>query len=262
MKARISVLLITNNNEETIGKTIESVKEFDEIVVIDSFSTDKTLEKIQNLKSQITNKSKIKIYKKYFDDIGKQRNYGLKFCSTDWVLILDSDEIVSEKLAKEIKSVIRNQRSPNSAYKIPYQNYFLGRQVNHGGENYKMVRLFKKDALEIKPSILHNKLIVKQGKTGKLRGKIIHHSYRSLWQVLVKFTDYSFRMAKIKVSHRERPTLKKIFLYPIHMFWARFVEDKGYKDGLFRLPLDIGFAYMEFLTYLLLFIMSLRRVKR
>jgi glycosyltransferase involved in cell wall biosynthesis len=262
MKARLSALIITKNSEETIRKTLESVKEFDEIIIVDSLSKDETIaiiQKFKNYSKSINWQAKISIYQNEFgNDIGKQRKYGLKYCSGDWILILDSDEIVSEKLVKEIKSVIRNPKLTKSAYEIPYQNYFLDQQVNHGGENYKMVRLFKKSALEIHSSILHNRLFVKEGKIGKLKRKIFHHSYRSYWQVFVKFTDYSFRMAKIKQSHREKSTFKKIFLYPIHMFWARYVEDKGYKDGFFRIPLDLGFAYMEFLTYMILFFYNLR----
>ena len=69
-----------------------------------------------------------------------------------------------------------------------------------------------------------------------------------------KFTDYSVREAKQKIDRGEKPSLRKIFFYPLHMFWARFIEDKGYKDGLFRIPLDFGFAYMEMMTYVLLWI--------
>lgn len=254
MKIKISVLIITKNNQETIEKTIKSVKDFDEIVIIDSISRDKTIEIIK--KSKIKNK---KIYRKDFGlDIGRQREYGLRYVKNSWVLILDSDEIVSEKLFKEIRLKIQNQKSKITAYEIPYQNYFLNRKVNYGGEDYKMIRLFKTDALKIESSILHNKLLVKYGKIGKLKEKIIHHSYRSLWQVYSKFTDYSFRMAEIKKKNQEKSSFKKIFLYPIHMFWSRFIKDKGYKDGFFRIPLDLGFAYMEFLTYLILFFKNLR----
>ena len=74
-----------------------------------------------------------------------------------------------------------------------------------------------------------------------------------------KFTDYALREAKIKKEKGERTSLRKIFFHPAHMFWARFVEDEGYKDGLFRIPLDLGFAYMEFLTYITLPFISLKK---
>ncbi|PIZ67364.1 hypothetical protein COY12_02075 [Candidatus Roizmanbacteria bacterium CG_4_10_14_0_2_um_filter_33_96] len=63
-------------------------------------------------------------------------------------------------------------------------------------------------------------------------------------------------MAKEKYLSGEKSSFKKVFIYPIHMFWARFITDKGYEDGLFRIPLDLGFAYMEFVTYFMLAIMS------
>lgn len=255
MKARISVLIITRNSRETIIKTVKSILWADEVVIADSNSTDKTRELVNKV---LKDHKAYKIIKKEFgNDIGKQRLYGLKYVTGRWVLVLDSDEIVSKKLKKEILKRVKDDKSEYSAYEIRYQNYFLGRQVNYGGENYKMVRLFRKSALIIKPSILHNKLFVTKGKTGKLKGKIFHHSYRSIEQVFSKFTDYSFRMAKIKVNSGERSSLRKIFFYPLHMFWARFVEDKGYKDGFFRIPLDLGFAYMEFLTYFILFWQSI-----
>ena len=105
--------------------------------------------------------------------------YGMKYVTGDWVLILDSDEVVSEKLKKEIKKVSRQARKSNLvAYEIPFQNHFLGRPVKYGGENYKMLRLFRKEALEIKPLELHNYFVIKRGETGKLKGKIFHYSYR------------------------------------------------------------------------------------
>ncbi|MBI5127738.1 glycosyltransferase family 2 protein [Candidatus Roizmanbacteria bacterium] len=255
MKSSLSVLIITKNNEETIGGTLQSVMDFDEIVVVDSNSSDKTINIIQKskVKSQKYN-SKVKIYQKEFEDIGRQRAYGLKNVTEEWVLILDSDEIVSQKLKEEMLKRIHDDKNRFSAYEIPFQNYFLGRQLNYGGENYKMVRLFKKNAIEIKPSMVHNKMIVKSGKIGKLKSKIHHHSYRSIVQFYRKFTDYAIRTAQVKLEAGEKSSLKKIFLYPPHMFWARFIKDQGYKDGMFRIPLDFGFAYMEFLTYFLLFI--------
>ncbi len=249
MKASLSVLVISKNNEDTIKNTLESVKNLGEIIVVDSNSKDKTLEIVHKvLESKV-----YKVLVKEFDDIGKQRSYGLKHLSGDWVLILDSDEVVSDKLKKEILKLVQDDKQEFAAYEIPYQNYFLGKPLNYGGENYKMVRLFQRDSLEIKPSIVHNKLFVKKGRIGKLKCKILHYSYRSFGQVYRKFTDYAVKIAKIKASKKEKSSLKKIFLYPVHMFWARFIKDGGYKDGLFRIPLDLGFVYMEFLTYLLLF---------
>ncbi len=255
MKVYLSLLMITKNGEKTIEKTLYSVKNLvDEIVIVDNYSSDKTITIAKEYQS------KVFFYKG--KDLGKQAKLGLNKCQGEWILVLDSDEYLSSKLKREIKKILDVRYSMLQKYTgfyIPFQNYFLGRPVMYGGENYKMLRLFKKDSVDIKPAIVHHKYFIKKGKIGYLKAKIIHHSYRSLPQMIEKFTEYARREAKQKLKRGEKSSLKKIFFYPLHMFWARFIEDKGYKDGLFRIPLDLGFAYMEFLTYFFLFIFKLKR---
>ena len=252
MKSTVSVLIITKNSQDTISDTLNSVIDFaNDIVIVDSNSKDQTLKIVNKICKE---KKVCKILVKEFDDIGKQRAYGLIDCKGDWVLVLDSDEVVSTKLKNEIKQVLSATTFKNvTAYIIPFQNHYMGTALNHGGENYKMVRFFKKGFFEIKPSRVHNYFKIKSGVTSKFMGKIYHYSYRSISQMFRKFQDYARLEAQIKFERGERSGFRKLFLYPPHMFFARFIKDNGYKDGLFRLPLDIGFAYMEFLTYFLLF---------
>lgn len=249
MSAKLSVLMITKNAAETLEKSLASIKKIaDEIIIVDSKSTDRTIEIAKNYLA--------KVYIKEFTDIGKQRIFGLSKATGKWILILDGDEIVSEKLMNEIKSKIENKRIKINSYYISYQNFFLNKPLQFGGEDYKMLRLFRRIKLSIKPSLVHNKIEVKDKQIGYLKGKIFHHSYRSIYQTFAKFTDYGIRMGKEKYLAGEKSSFKKVFIYPIHMFWARFVQDKGYEDGIFRIPLDLGFAYMEFVTYITLFFMS------
>ena len=244
---KLSLLMITKNAEELLEKSLVSCRGLvDEIIAVDNFSKDQTRE--------ILKKFGAKIYKHQEEDLGKQRAYGLKKVSNEWVLVLDSDEIISEKLKEEIVSLLHGFTDLKNGYLIPFQNHFLGKPINYGGENYKMLRLFRKNSVEIKPSYVHEGFQLKSGKPGLLQNKIYHFSYRSIPQMFSKFTDYSVREAKQKIDRGEKPSLRKIFFYPLHMFWARFIEDKGYKDGLFRIPLDFGFAYMEMMTYVLLWI--------
>jgi len=245
MSAKLSVLMITKNSAETLEKSLASIKKIaDEIIIVDSNSTDRTVEIAKNYLA--------KVYVKEFSDIGKQRIYGFKKATGKWVLILDCDEIVSERLMKEIQSKIENTRITINSYYIPYQNFFLNMPLQYGGENYKMMRLFRRTKINIEPSLVHNKIEVKDKKIGYLKGKIFHHSYRSFSQIYKKFTDYGVRMAKEKYFNGEKSSFRKIFLYPIHMFYSRFIKDEGYLDGLFRIPLDLGFAYMELVTYITL----------
>lgn len=267
MKLQLSLLVISKNSEGLIGRCLESVAGLaDEIVVIDDFSTDRT--------KDIARKYGAKVYLHHEEDFGKQKAYGLKKTKAEWVLVLDSDEEISAELKKEIKQLINpnfkaqssNQISPKGGstfgrrnpkikyggFYIPYQNHFLGRRLKYGGENYKKLVLFRRNSVAIKPALVHEKFELTKGRAGFLKNSIDHFSYRSLPQMYKKFTDYAFREARQKIKKQEKTSLKKIIMYPAHMFWARFIKDKGYKDGMFRLPLDLGFAYMEFLTYLIM----------
>lgn len=255
MNIKISLLTATKNNEKTLFNTLKSVKNFvDEMVVIDNLSTDNTLKIAKKFKAKVV------VYKG--KNLGEQYQKGLKKAKNQWILVLDSDEVLSSDLKKEILKLIKKEKlNKYDGYLIPFQNHFLGKPINYGGEDYKMLRLFKKNKIYITPEKIHQKYILKSKKLGVLKGKIIHYSYRSLWQTYKKFTYYAIEEAKQKAKKGEKSSLKKIFLYPIHMFYARFIKDKGYKDGFFRIPLDLGFAYMEFFTYFLLLIYNLKNAK-
>lgn len=241
--------MTTKNNEDIVGNSLDSVKEIvDEIIIIDDYSSDKTRKIAKNFRA--------KIYLRHLDSLSQQKKWGIKKAKNKWVLLLDSDEVLSVKLKNEIKKIFEKKKINFSAFFIPYQNHFLGKPVTHGGENYQMIRLFKKKDAFIKNLLLHEKVEIKKGKLGRLVNRINHYSYRSLWQMFKKFTWYGVLEAKQKYQNNEKSSLKKIFLYPVHMFYARFIEDKGYKDGFWRIPLDLGFAYMEFMTYFLLAIMG------
>jgi len=241
-KNNLSVLILSKNNEDVLENCLKSTEKLNcDIIIIDSHSTDNTL--------TIAKSYTKKIYDYKGLNLGKKRKFAINKVRSEWILFLDADERLSNKLIIEINTTISEYSKYNSFF-IPFANHYLGKRVRHGGENYKMIRLLKKSDTLIKPSLVHEEIYSKTKKTGVLNGKIFHYSYRSINQLYSKFTDYAFRDAKQKAQNKEKTSLKKIFLYPLHMFWSRFIKDKGYKDGLFRIPLDLGFAYMEFLTYI------------
>lgn len=242
LKNKLSILIITKNNGDVLEVALKSVKSLKaEIIIVDSNSRDKTV--------KIAKKYTSKIF--YFSDknISKKRNFALTKATGDWILILDADEQVSSKLLAEIKQILKSTSKFDSYY-INFNNHLFGKRLKYGGENYKMQRLIKRKFAYITTDLVHEKYLTRSNKIGLLNGQINHFSYRSIFQMYSKFTRYALNDAKQKAQSRKKTSLKKIFIYPMHMFWARFIEDKGYKDGLIRLPLDLGFAYMEFITYL------------
>lgn len=243
---KISGIMITKNCSTFVNKSLKSLTGLtDEIILVDDFSTDNTL--------RIARKYQATIFKHKLRGHGLQKRYAVSKTRNTWVLCLDSDEILSSSLKKEIRETLKT-KSYYSGFYIPYQNYFLNRKVCFGGENYQKLILFNKNKARISKDPIHDKVIVEKGKIGFLKNKINHYSYQSLLQVFRKFTKYALSDYYVKAKKKESSSLKKVVLYPIHMFYSRFVKDKGYLDGLFRIPLDLGFAYMEFLTYLLLLV--------
>jgi len=182
------------------------------------------------------------------NNIGKRKHELEKSVNGEWILLIDSDEVLSRELTKEIRETITNNPENIHGYEIPYQNYVFGKPVYFGGERYSKTRLFRRKYGTVTPEAVHEEVVV-TGKIGKLKNPIHHYSYRSLPQVLSKFTRYAWQMAIKKHKSAEHVTLRKLFMYGPHMFWARYIKDQGWRDGWQGTVLAACFAYMESLMY-------------
>ncbi|MBI4065411.1 glycosyltransferase family 2 protein [Candidatus Gottesmanbacteria bacterium] len=258
--------MLTSDSGEVLKQALESIEGlWDELIVGDAGSTDGTREILTQYKARIVEQKE--------GNLGARKQELVRKAKGEWILVLDSDERVSEELYQEIKSLSHSPRRSHGlsasrrislppsevastvrqcvAYRIPYQNYVFGKPVYYGGEKYSKVRMFRKGKGRVETVPLHEEVIV-TGRVGDLHGVLLHHSYRSVPQLFGKFTQYAITLAREKKKNRERPSLQKLFLYGPHMFWARFISDQGYKDGLGGFVLAIAFFYMETLTYWLL----------
>lgn len=236
----LSVVMVTYNSADVVEGAVQSVQGVaDEVLVGDGGSRDGTVEIVARYGAKV-------IPQRPETALGVRKQELVEKAKGAWILALDADERVSEELAKEINDSIRrhNWMAMNVvAYRIPYQNYVFGKPVYYGGERYSKVRLFRKGHGKISPLPLHEEIEV-VGDIGELKGKIHHHSYRTLWQLLGKFTRYAW-----VASQNARASWRALFLHAPHLFWARFVREKGYKDGWRGLILAAAFASMEGLTY-------------
>ncbi len=257
----LSVVMVTKNCADVVEGALRSVVGmWDELLVGDAGSTDGTVEIVKKYDGTV-------IPQKADVPLGDRKQELVERAKGQWILVLDADERVSPKLFQEIKSLIHSPRRSHGlaslslppsevinpvAYRIPYQNYVFGRPVYYGGERYSKVRLFRRGYGSITPEALHEEIRV-VGVIGEFKGKIRHHSYRTPWQLFVKFTRYAWVAAGMEIaspSERSRNDMfKKLFFYGPHMFWARFVKEKGYKDGWRGFVLALAFGYMEGLTY-------------
>lgn len=238
----LSVVTIAKNEGAYIRTFLQSVDWANELIIIDNGSTDGTVVTARQFK--------VKIFQNLDENLGKLKQFGLMKARSDWVLLLDVDEIVSQQLADEIQNVLR-VHSEFDGFLIPYQNHFLNHPLVCLAQQYSKVRLFRRACGHVQEVAVHEEVVVK-GKIGRLNGKIYHYSFRTLPQVLSKFTDYACRESPLLHAQNIHPTWRRIFLYPLHMFWSIFIEGEGYKDGIWGFLLALCFMYYEYIRYLFL----------
>lgn len=222
----ISVLIACREVDDYLIRAINSVSALQPQIIVDiSFKSDEAL--------------------------GVRKNRLIRQAAHEWVLVLDTDEVVSVELIEQIKKVIKDSCDDVHGYEIAYRNYIFNKLVHHGGERYSRAQFFHKSFGSFTPIPLHEHPIIK-GNIDKLKGVIHHYSYVSLPQVLKKFTRYAWQMAGEKKKAHEQVTLKKLFMYGPHMVWARAIKDQGWRDGWRGIVIALCFGYMETLTYWLL----------
>lgn len=243
---KLSVVTVVWNSEKEITRFLSHVTWADEIIIVDNGSTDRTVEIAQKFNK------KAKIFTHLDKNLGRLKQFALRQASKDWILLLDVDELVTPQLQAEIKSKI-SHKSQFTAYSIPYENHFLGHPLVCRAQQYSKIRLFRRGRGVVTPVPVHEEVEV-SGKVGKIEAKLEHFSFRSLWQIFRKFTYYAKMESPLLLQKGERVTAKKLILYPPHMFWAIFIKDEGYKDGIWGFGLAASFAYYEFARYFFLLI--------
>jgi hypothetical protein len=247
---KLSILVASN----AVGLELMKYKDF--VGLID-YELLIGIPKDETIKIDISTYTKI-IYQNE-SNIGTRKQQLLNIASHKWILLLDTDEVVSSELLKEIQRVISYADVQVNGYAISYQNYVFGKPMYYGGEKYSKVRLFQKKYGSVTEVPIHEEVVVK-GKIGKLKNVIHHYSYRTPWQVIKKFTRYAWLIAGEKRKAYEGISFAKLFLYGPHMVWARCIKDEGWRDGWRGVVLAILFGYMESMIYWLLLWRNLTHV--
>lgn len=240
MKNTLTILTITKNSEETLGATLMSAKNLtDSLLVIDDCSTDKTCE--------IARESGATVIRRRSVGFADQRAFALGKVETEWTLVLDSDEVLTSANIQEIMKAMGHPSK--DGYHLHFRNHLFGKKLTQG-ELHKKLVLFKTKKAHIKDVWVHEQYEV-DGTVGELQSEVVHNSYRSPFQILAKFMKYALLQARDHKKNGVPVGLRELFLNPLHMLYARFIKDKGYRDGLPRLFLDSAFACMELFSYVL-----------
>lgn len=239
----ISVVILTKNEEQNIGKCLESVKWCDEIIIIDDNSLDKTVE--------IAKKYKTTIYKHALNNnFSAQRNFGISKAKHNWILFVDSDEVVSDALAYEISNAIQlkdqNLNDFNGFY-IRRTDLMWGKQFNYGETgNIRLLRLAKKDS-GLWIGLAHEKWKIK-GSIGNLINPLFHFPHKTLEEFLEKINFYTDIRAKELKEKNIRAGIWTVFLYPLGKFIVNYVLKRGFMDGIHGLIFAIIMSFHSFLV--------------
>ena len=185
---KLSVGIITFNEENRIGKTLDSVREIaDEIIVVDSESTDKTVE--------IALSKGAKVFSEKWKGYGSQKNSVLEKCKGEWILLIDADEVISQQLKEKIKSIINSDNPSNDVYKIKLRNIAFKKEIRFGGWDDYVIRLWKNGKVKISDREVHEQYQT-NSKIGKINEMIIHYTYDSIEEFLEKLNRYTSQSAK------------------------------------------------------------------
>ena len=223
----LSVCIITLNEEANIGRTLASVRFADEIIVLDSGSTDATVDIARSLGASV--------YTEPWAGFASQKNSAIDKCTGEWILSLDADEELSPELQSQIQYLLPSRHSVQ-AYAIPRRNLFLGRWIKHGGfYPDRKLRLFRRGSARFEDRPVHESMVL-TGTFSDLDCDIIHHTYPTIEGYIRQMNNYSTLGAELLVSQKR--TSRSFFAFyinvvlrPYYTFCWNYIFRLGFLDG-------------------------------
>ncbi len=244
-KKTLSVCIITFNEEDNIGNTLAHIQHIaDEIVIVDSYSTDKTVE--------ICKKYTSKIFSHKWEGFIKQKNIALNKCKSDFILSIDADEEITKKLADEIVDKINNLH--HDGYIINRKTKYLGKILKHSWQPDNKLRLVKKDAFpKWHGEIVHESLKIQSSMIVNLDNYLIHHSYKNIEDHNSKTLKYAMLSALSYHKIGKQSSILKLLFSPTFNFIKMYFFRLGFLDGIEGLiAARSGYIY-TYLKYLYLY---------
>jgi len=248
---KLSAVVITKNEEAVIRRCLESVTWADEIIVVDSGSTDRTLEICRKLGAQVH-------VTPDWPGPGPQRNRAIDLASGDWILALDADEWVPEELRRDIEDALRAP-GDKAAFRVPRLSSYCGRYMRHGGwwPDY-VSRLFRRGRARYAGGIIHDHL-VPEGEVGTLRCHLMHEAFTDLEEVLGKVNSYSSWGAQSLEAAGKRAGVATAVGHGLWTFLKTYVLLGGFLDGREGFMLAVSNAEGTYYKYVKLWLRGRHR---
>ncbi|MEK7633574.1 MAG: glycosyltransferase family 2 protein [Patescibacteria group bacterium] len=244
---KLSAIVLAKNEEENIERCLKSLGFCDEIIVVDDYSTDNTLEKIQISKSKFQIKSKIQIFQRKLDnDFAEQRNFGLSKANNEWVLFVDADEEVNEELKKEINGLdsrLRgNDKNIYDSYYIKRRDFFWNKELKYGEvrqiRQIGLIRLVCKNSGKWMGSV--HEVFHTANKVGQLNGFLNHYPHPTLKEFINDVNYYSSIRAEELFNRGTKTNVFEIVFFPFGKFIYNYFLNLGFLDG----PTGFTYAFM------------------
>ena len=238
---QLSVVVITKNEEKNIEECLRSARWADELIVVDTGSTDRTV--------ALAKKFTDKVYRQPWSGYGIARNFGVDKSKGDWIFWMDADERITPELAERIQEILRSPDAAVSAYEISRKAFFLGRWIKHCGWYPGWVtRLFKRDAARFTDTRVHERLLV-EGRTRRIYVDVLHYTDPNLFHYLEKSNRYTSLAAEELFGGSEKFRMSKLLLNPFWVFVKMYFIRRGFLDGLEGFILCVLSAAYVFAKY-------------
>lgn len=245
----ISALAITYNEEVNIESYIKSLSFADEIIIVDSFSTDKTAE--------LAKKYNIKFIQRKFDNFSNQKNFTINQAKYNWVTFFDLDEEIPPTLAQEIIDTVKSKKKLN-AYYAKRNYYFMNKRIKYSGfQTDKAVRLFNKNHCKYNGNLVHETIETSE-KIGYLKNSINHYTYKNFDTFNDKLTHYSKLQAQKLYDKNVRPNMYHFLFRPFYRFTYQYFIRFGFLDGKEGFIISYVHAFSVFKRYVQLWLMHRR----
>lgn len=238
----LSVIIITMNEEERIETCLKSVAGIaDEIIVLDSGSTDKTVEIIKKYTDQV--------FVTDWPGYGPQKQRVLEKASGSWVLSIDADESLSPELIEEIPKVL--EKSPHEVmFRLPWAQIMFGKRLDYGRSARSVRRLFKREGARFSNAMVHETVITKKGETSTLKGRLTHYSIRDFEHLLKKHRTYAWLGALQNFEKgKTGGGLWGASFRAVWVFFQIYILQRGFLDGPVGFLIAAEFSQYAFNKY-------------
>ena len=220
---KITAIIPTFNEQHNIGAAIDSVSWADEIIVVDSFSTDETV--------KIAKEKGVRILQREYGNSASQKNWTIPQAKFNWIFLLDADERVTENLKLEIKTLLQSSLN-DDAYWVKRDNFFMKKKIRFSGwQGDKVIRLFKRDQCRYEEKHVHAEIIC-NGNVGVLKNRLAHFTFKDISHYLEKWDRYSSWSAQDHYKKGQKPNLFHFVFKPAFRFFRDFILRLGFLDGV------------------------------